>query len=661
MMRCFLFLFLIQCSVYGLSQKSFNVLDWKTDVSVNTFLVQKMHDQYDNRRKVLAQALGSRKGIEAYQGDVRNKFRNLLGDLPVKGAIKPRVTGHIQRDGYGIEKVVYESFPGHHVTSNLYLPQGKGPFPAALLFCGHEDASKATESYQKTAILLAKNGFVVLAVDPISQSERYQLLDTSGKPLTRGGTTEHTLLNESSHLVGTSAPAYELWDNIRSMDYLVTRKEVDTTRIGCLGNSGGGMQTIYFSAYDQRVKLIVPCSYLSSRERTLELTGPADGCAQIPGEGKAGLEFSDYLIASAPKPVLVLAGRFDFIDFTGVETAVHELKQVYTTLGQPQKVQLFTYDDGHGISQPKREAAVTWFRKWFYNDPTPVKEGTLSVLTEKELLVTISGQVSTEYSHEVSLVERNRSLYDSLAGHRRLFLSRNKHEVLDTIRALLAVASRKIPIQTEAAGRVSKDSLLYEKRILRKKDEVPLPALVVYPDAPKKVILWLYDKGKNKLADSAALIRSYRQQGYAVVLADLRGMGETKDKAELNDTKYYNKEYRNAMLSLHIGKPIVGQRVTDIQTLLEYIGNDTRLAGLPIELYASGWALVPALHAAVLGEKISSLDLYSSIRSYKDILNDPAGKDWYSYVIPDVLKYYDLPDLVRIIGESKVRFHQDKY
>lgn len=657
---CFIVLILSLSIGRSFSQKAFNVMDWKTDVSVNTHLVQQMQEQYAGRRVRLAKALSSRSSLVAYQREVRRKFRILLGDLPPRSSLNPKVTGQLQRDGYSIEKVVYESFPNHHVTASLYVPEGKGPFPAALLFCGHEDVSKATESYQKTAILLAKNGLVVLVVDPISQSERHQLVDEGGKPLTRGGTTEHTLLNELSNLAGTSAPAYELWDNVRSMDYLVSRSEVDTSRIGCLGNSGGAMQALYFAAFDPRVKLVVPCSYLATRERTLELSGPADGCAQIPGEGAAGLELSDYLIAAAPRPVLVLAGRFDFIDYKGTETAFHELKQAYTVLGHPQKVQMFTYDDGHGISQPKREAAVTWFRTWFYNDPSPVREGPLRVLTDKDLFVTPSGQVQTEFPGEVSLAQRNLSLYDSLAGSRNRFLALNKRQVLDTIRSLLALPTGKHSLQASPAGKTVKDSLWFEKVILRRPGEVPLPVLTSYGETPKKVILWLSGRGKNRLADSASLMRYYREQGYAVVLADLRGLGETEDRAEFNDPKYYNKEYRNAMLALHIGRPMVGQRVTDIVTLLDYIESESRFAGLPIEVYASGWAAIPALHATVLNSHISKLVLYHTIQSYMEALNNPTGKDWYSIVVSSVLKYYDLPDLVNLAGKDKVHFHPDK-
>ncbi|RZL19111.1 MAG: hypothetical protein EOO96_26345, partial [Pedobacter sp.] len=220
-------------SFFSFAQKQFNVLDWKADVSVNTYLLQQMQSQYNERKITFDKALLSKQTTEAYIQNVRIKFKELVGKLPDKRDLAPKITGTIHKENYRIDKVVYQSFKNHHVTANLYIPNGKGKFPAVLLFCGHEDLSKATESYQKTAVLFAKHGFVVFVIDPISQSERVQLTDKNGKALTRGSTTEHTLLNLSSNLLGTSAAAYELFDNIRGLDYLISRAEVDADKIGC--------------------------------------------------------------------------------------------------------------------------------------------------------------------------------------------------------------------------------------------------------------------------------------------------------------------------------------------------------------------------------------------------------------------------------------------
>lgn len=636
------------------AQKSLNVLDWKTEYSLNTYLLQQMHTQYDARRRSFDRALSL--SMRPYIQSAADRYQYLIGDALQHAKLSnPVVTGVIREEGYRIEKIVYESYASHHITANLYVPQGKGPFPAVLLFCGHEDISKATESYQQTAILFARNGYVVLVVDPISQSERYQITDNTGKPLTRGGTTEHTLLNAASNLLGTSTPVDELLDNKISLDYLETRPEVDTNRIGCLGNSGGAMQTIYFAGYDKRIKVIALSSYLATRERTLELSGPADGCAQMPNEGKEQLEFTDYLLMAAPTPVLILAGRYDFIDYQGTEEAYTELKKAYTALGHADKVSLFTYDDGHGISQPKREAAVQWFNRWLKKDNSPVHEREASLKTPAQLSVTTTGQVQSTFRNEVSIVQRNQLRYESLQRQRNQDV-KGKKERIDLIRKFIGIYDTGRSVRTEDKGIVNEHGFSFHKKIIRKENEIPLPALVVYPSGtPRKLLIWANDKGKMASAASDSL-RMLTEQGYIVILCDLRGTGETEDKAELNDPKYYNREYRNAMLALHTGRSLVLQRTTDILSVIDMIRQDKQLSVLSLEVKVSGIHAVPGLHAALLNPWISKLYISGGIRTYREVFNNPSARDWYSYVIPGMLQFYDIPDMEAVVGKDRIQW-----
>jgi dienelactone hydrolase len=657
-----LFFILFFCSsLSAFAQKEFRILDWKTEYTLNNHLIQQMLGQYDQRMERFQQALSSRQNLQQYSKTIREKFLQLLGDRPPLSPLNARITGTIKRDGYRIEKIVYESFAHHHVTTNLYIPDGKGPFPAVLLFCGHEDVSKATESYQKTAILFAKNGFVVFVIDPISQSERHQLTDSLGKPLTRGGTTEHTLINASSNLVGTSAAAYELWDNVRGLDYLVTRKEVDTTRIGCAGNSGGAIQAIYFAAYDQRIKVIAPCSYLASRERTLELSGPPDGCAIIPGEGAMGLEMVDYLIAAAPKPVLVVAGKYDFIDYNSTLFSFNDLKMAYSVLGEPGKAQLFVYDDGHGISQPKREAVVTWFKRWLMNGAPLIREAPVKISTDKELFATTTGQVNTEYKNEITVFDRNRVLAESFAASREAFRKLPGAAQVEKVSQLLGITLNNEGISAEDMGEVTKDNVRFRKFILRRHNEVPIPLLVVYPPVVKKVIAWFHPEGKHVIADSALLVQSCLDNGTVLVIPDVRGIGELEDKADLNDPKYYNKEYRNAMISLHIGKPLVGQRVTDMLTVLGFIEEDEKCKGKPVELHCMGHLNLPAIHTALFNGKVDFVKIFPDIRYVSDNLKNPLQKNTYSSVIPGMLKYYNLGDLIEIVDKVRTVSYQKQH
>ncbi len=169
---------------------------------------------------------------------------------------------------------------------------------------------------------MQQTAIAALVVDPVSQGERVQFTDSAGKRILRGSTTEHTLLNAGASLTGTSIVAWELFDNVRSLDYLASRPEVDPDRIGCLGNSGGGAQTTFFIGFDDRVKVAAPCSFITSREREYELNGTGDGCQQIASEGREQLEIADYLMLFAPKPLLILAGRYDFVDYRGTVDAL---------------------------------------------------------------------------------------------------------------------------------------------------------------------------------------------------------------------------------------------------------------------------------------------------------------------------------------------------
>ncbi|WP_210519083.1 alpha/beta hydrolase family protein [Hymenobacter terricola] len=638
-------------SHFAQAQKSGpNVLDWKASATLSTYLLQQTHAQYAPRAAELDRAAQSAPGAAAYRDSVQARFRRVLGPLPARTPLHAQVTGKLARAGFRIEKIIYESTPRHHVTANLYVPAGKAKKPGVLLFCGHEQESKATVLYQKTAVLFAQHGFVVLVIDPISQGERMQLTDAAGKPLARGGTTEHTLLNAGAALLGETTPAEELWDNERGLDYLFTRPEVDTARLGCLGNSGGATQTAYFMALEPRMKVAALCSYVASGERNLELTGPADGCVQLPGAGRARLDIADWPIMFAPRPLLILAGRYDFVDYNQIEAATAETGRIYEALGKPAQLSLFTYDDGHGISQPKREAAVAWFRRWFYGDASPVREGSLAVLSEKELRCTTTGQVNTAFRDEETLPAKHLAQAKILASQR----GANPPAAVEKLvsQQLGSAATDVKSLAISPLDTLRRDGVMLQKFILRAMGEPPLPVLVALPpgNVPTRVLLWLPDAGKASILDSAAQLRAYLSQGTAVVLADLRGLGETTDPTAFNDPKYYNREYRNALLALHTGRPLVAQRIADIALLRLFVRSTDHLAGAPLEIRASGRAVVPALCAAVLSPVITRLTVAQLPQSFQQLLEHPATKDTYSQVLPGVLQHYDLPDLQRALG-----------
>jgi len=662
-MRILLFHIVLLAFLSASAQQGENLMDWKTEYTVRTHMLQQVHPQYEMRREAFGMALQSKERIEDWQKMCRQKYIKLLGELPEKTPLNPQIFGEHRQSGYRVENVLFESRPGHHVTVNFYVPEGTGPFPAALLFSGHEMTSKATVSYQKTAILFALHGFAVLVVDALSQGEMVQFTDESGQRILRGSTTGHTVLNAGANLTGTSVLAYELYDNIRSLDYLLSRPEVDASRVGCLGNSGGGTQSTYLFGFDDRVKVAGICSFMASREQNLKLSGAADGCQQLPFEGQQQLEISDFVIMSAPKPVIILAGQYDFVDYGGTVSACNEIKSAYAALGAPDQAKLFTYTDGHGISKPKREAAVQWFQTWLCGDSSKVVEPELSVMEESELNCTPEGQLNSLFTGEKNIQDLNLERANLLSAKREQFQKGTSAEIRSKIKELLAFGDQARKVDAEIVG--EEDHLHYtlKKLILRTPGEIPMPCLLYLPKEHKertRIRIYLSEKGKNELAKNDSLVRTTVKAGNVLLLADLRGMGETQERADANEWKYYNREYHNAMIGLHIGKPLPGQRVIDVFTLTDYLAGDDWLSRLPITLVVDGAAGPVALYAALFRNQIDAIEQQYSIKTYYDILEYPTEKDWYSYVVPDVLTWFDLPDLLRIRNDLNVSYTGSK-
>src|SRR5262245_63635739 len=114
------------------------------------------------RERRVAQ-ISTREEIEQRRRFIREKILQSIGGLPERAPLNPRLTGTLKRDGYRIEKIIFESQPAFYVTANLYLPEtGRGPYPGILMPLGHESGGKAHEAWQRLAITFAKNGFALL-------------------------------------------------------------------------------------------------------------------------------------------------------------------------------------------------------------------------------------------------------------------------------------------------------------------------------------------------------------------------------------------------------------------------------------------------------------------------------------------------------------------
>lgn len=628
------------------------VLTGGQDTLLYNHLLAEFDRQDAARTAEVTAAVASREVLLARQRQLQADFARIVGEFPERTPLNANTVGVIECDGLRIERVVYESRPSHRVTANLYLPADTSrPVPGVLVPCGHSANGKASEAYQSVCVLLALNGCAALIYDPIGQGERNQLPEPIGH-----GTNEHTLVGVGSLLVGRSTGHYRIWDGLRSMDYLASRPEVDAARLGCTGNSGGGTMTTWLMAVDERIAVAAPSCFITTLERLFKTIGPQDCEQHFPGQGPAGIDHTDLITMRAPKPTLILAAERDFFDIGGTRTAAKEAEAVYRVLGKPEGTGLFSYDDEHGFSQPRRQAAVQWMRRWLLDNDAPVAEPTLKLQTDAALQVTVAGQVTKEFTDEQTVVNFNKEHAAHLRQQRaEKWAGLAPAERADVIRRVLQVAvPARAAVEVEHHGEVDVAGLVAAKRVIKSEDGFSLPALYFRPagDAEKSPLVILVDSaGKAAGTGERGEIARLVAEGCSVLAVDLRGYGETADSKKAG-AKYQNDAFRTSMLAMHVGRPLLGQRTSDILAVVSYAASLPEVDLSDLRVLAIGRAGPAALHAAALDDRITSLTLRDSIGSWeKDVVARPGDSQLLELAVPGVLEHFDLGDLAAMLGE----------
>ncbi len=300
--------------------------------------------------------------------------------------------------GYRIEAVRYASQPGFYVTASLYLPadaSASHPVPGVLIPCGHARVAKAFSEYQAAAALLALNGIAALVYDPLDQGERIQRFDENGEVI-NDGVNAHMQEGMAALLLGRSLARTMVWDGMRSNDYLAGRPEVDASRLGVTGHSGGGTLTAFLYALDPRLKVAAPCCYISQAHYELwhaSTGGEIDSEQLLFGLLAKGFEHADFFLSRPPAPVLLLAATHDTNSTPRTWATFRSLKRAFTSQDASERVDLVEDDVPHSYSQKHREAMVEWMLRWLTGEERSVHESKITILPERDLFATPDGQV----------------------------------------------------------------------------------------------------------------------------------------------------------------------------------------------------------------------------------------------------------------------------
>jgi cephalosporin-C deacetylase-like acetyl esterase len=615
------------------------------------YLLGEAQKHFDARREAIA-ALKTPEDVARRQSDLRAKFLAALGDLPERTPLNAVVVGRMPADGFTIEKVIYESRPNHHVTATLYLPKSDQPVPGVIMPIGHSSNGKAAGYMQFGGAIMARHGIAALVYDPIGQGERRQLLDDSGKPAISNSTSEHTLIGVGAILLGRNTASYRVWDGMRSLDYLASRPEVDPKRLGCTGCSGGGTETSYLMALDERIVAAAPSCYITSLERLFATIGPQDAEQNITGQVAFGMEHADYLLLRAPQPTILCAATRDFFDIQGTWTSFREAKRVYGIFGLSERVDLIESDSSHGYGKPHREAAMRWMRRWLLDQDDEAVEDDYAVLADAELACTPTGQVLSHLKGR-SVFDLQAERADELA-RQRAAAPRKPAELLPEVRRLLALPEKIPAAEAKEHGTIERDGYQIVKRAFATEPGITAVGLEFVPAKPAAgpLVIYLGSAGKAAAAGTDGAVERLVKEGRRVLALDVRGVGELSPSGSAPKRGgLFGSEYNESFLSLHLARPLLGQRVYDVLSVIEAVAKSSPGG---VELVGVGSGGLIALHAAALDVRVKSVTLDGTIRSWTEVVKTPLAEDQLAHAVPGALLVYDLPELAATIAPRPV-------
>lgn len=580
-------------------------------------------------------------------------FLASIGGLPdVNGPVVATDCGVLRRGTYRIEKIVYESEPGVYVSSLLYVPDGLNePAPAVLFLSGHHREAKGNPEYQRVCQDLVMNGFVVLAIDPTGQGERVSHLDPATGEMAIGwGTTEHSFQGQACILTGTNIARYFLFDALRGIDYLQSRSEVDSTRIGVTGNSGGGTQTcLLCMSGDPRIRAAVPCTYLTSREHYW-LAGQPQDCEQLQfGMTANGINFDDFLIPFAPRPVLIGAVASDFFNPEGTELTFQRLKHVYKVMGSEENVECVFAPCQHAYCRELRTAAVNWFRMHLKGEPAVFisrDDAAFDTLRDEQLWCTSQG-------HVVSAFPNARTPY-----HRNLDMIPPRVTVVsrETVAEVLSIRSRmsqRVSLFPRVIRRQEEEGILAESIIFRAEEGITLAGGLLHRAdmVATRATIVLSDGHTEEAQLAIPFIRNRIEAGDAVFQCVVRGRGVVRAQSvnpygnDFPET-FFNSEAWYAWSAYCLKESLLGMRVFDVLRMADCLHE---LGFECVALYAFG--LEPALWAflaGVLNERLNPVTIVGLPESFESIVRNPLyRKDFVpSMVVHGILQSFDIPNLI---------------
>ncbi len=579
------------------------------------------------------------------RGELQTELRKTLGNFPWRDrpSLEATITGRLDHGDHVVEKVLYESLPGLYVTALAYVPKNvDGRLPAVICVNGHWTDAKATELIQRRCMALARMGVIAFCQDVIGTGERQAF---AGSPpqfyhgFYRGATPR---------IVDRSLLGYVMYECIRALDYLHTRDDVDPARIMCTGASGGGMQSMYFAALDDRLAGAVPVCYISSYESHIGATACV---CEVP---TGILQYSnqwEILALHAPRPLFCIAASRDVPVFQPAPmlSTLEKTRRVYELYDNAERVTSAVVDSGHDYNEEMRELLYAHVAKHLLGRPDSKigEPDDLPVETSQALTVALPAASETMQSltfrRAGELVNRNAQPRDAehWGAIKREQQKRLRQEILGDFPDTRQSRQKLHRTLTHNGFTVEHWTFEPEPGIL-----VPAMLCRAHDDAvsDKRPAVLVVDEDGKQAALESGLIEALVKQGAVVLAIDYRGAGETAGTVPAIEYGPGTPEYNLTNYSLFVGRPLAGARVVDIRYATDFLASCKEVDPSRIAIVGRGRGALSAVLAASFDDRLGCVVADELVTSL--VFDEEFVDIGLEYLIPRILTVADMPQLL---------------
>jgi dienelactone hydrolase/pimeloyl-ACP methyl ester carboxylesterase len=577
-----------------------------------------------------------------------------MGPMPEKPCpLEAKILDTLKRTGYRIEKLVFQSRPDVWVTASAYVPERQaGKVPAVLVVHGHWAGARRDPVVQARCLGLVKLGFFVLAVDAFGAGERYTA--------PARGTYHGALYGSTLWPTGYTLLGMQVYDNRRAVDYLSSRPEVEASRLGITGASGGGNQTMYAGSLDERFQAVVPVCSVGTYQAYMHAACCV--CEVLPGALRFAEE-GDVLSLVAPRALMVINATKDGFQFSVGEArkSLARAAPVFKLLGAEEKMHHAVFESPHAYNQEMRETMYGWMTRWLKGEGEgkPIPEPKHEVETFEDLACYPPGSRPKTFlllpefaKREGSALVRKHNAqkfdhveeWESAAVHMRSQL--RKQVFGDFPKRPRPDAKLDKPV---TAGDVATVSVL-----LHPEPDLPLPITLKGPTrlrGKRQVCVLLHLDGSAE-ALKHPLAQALLDKKWEVAAPDLRGTGLTKPAG---DAIVGAPDHNSAEHGLWIGRPLLGQWVFDVQCLLDWMALQPGFNRRRFVLAGIGQAGLVALCAGgLLDDAVASVVAVDTPTTY--VTGEPyAAGTRMGLLAPGILRVGDVPHFAALVAPRSLQ------